>query len=351
MRRVLRENISTGMILAQPVYGVNGQVIVNSGVELSPFLISKMAELDIKYIYVQGEAQLIDEHDMAAQNAKNEFVLAAHLALNEVRVGKYVQIETIKGRVMTLLDECCMHKELQPLFTAMQNCNDYLFKHAVCGYFFAMMIGIGCGIEGYRLRDLGLGALLRDVGMITITRDILNKPDTLTPEEMAIVKQHTEKGHEILQRNSEISLAAANCALQHHERFDGSGYPRGAKAESIHEFAQIVALADVYSSMTANTPYRKALSVYDALAIIEKAGAAYFNPALIQVLANNVAIYPLGAIVRLNNQAVGIVNDYADELRTKPILNITKNEAGERVNQIVTIDMETNPHLYIVEVS
>lgn len=351
MRRVLQDGITVGMILAQPVYGMNGQVILNSGVELTEFHISKIAELDVKYIYVQGESELIDENDVVAQNAKSEFVLAAHVALDEIQVGKYVQIESIKGRVMTILDECCMLKELQPLFTAMQNCNDYLFKHAVCGYFFAMMIGISRDIEGSRLRDLGLGALLRDVGMITISRDILNKPGALTPEEMAIVKQHTEKGYEILHRNSEISLSAANCALQHHERFDGSGYPRGAKEDTIHEFAQITALADVYSSMTLNTPYRKALSVYDTLAIIGKAGAAYFNPEIIRTLVSNVAIFPLGAIVRLNNQAVGIVNDYADALRTKPIITITKNEAGVRVNQILTIDMETNPKIYIAEVS
>lgn len=351
MRRVLQDSIAEGMVLAQPVYGMNGQVVLNSGVELTEFHISKIAELDIKYIYIQGDALLIDENDVAAQNAKNEFVMAAHLALDEVRVGKYVQIDSVKGRVMTLLDECCMLKEIQPLFTAMQNCNDYMFKHAVCGYFFAMMMGISRNIEGMRLRDLGLGALLRDVGMITISREIVNKPGALTPEEMAIVKQHTEKGHEILQRNSEISLAAANCALQHHERFDGSGYPRGAKEDGIHEFAQITALADVYSSMTLNTPYRKALSVYDTLAIIEKAGAAYFNPELIRTLISNVAIYPLGAVVRLNNQAVGIVNDYADELRTKPILTITKDETGARVNQTLTIDMENNPRIYIAEVS
>ncbi|WP_371376729.1 HD-GYP domain-containing protein [Sporomusa aerivorans] len=351
MRRVLRESIRVGMTLAQPVYGFNGQVILNSGVELTEFHISKIAELDVKYIYVEGEAQLIDPNDVAAQNAKNEIVLAAHQALDEIRVGKYVQTDIIKGKVLTLLDECCMHKEIQPLFTAMQNCNDYLFNHAVCGYFFAMMLGMSCGIEGHRLRDLGLGALLRDVGMITISRDILNKPGSLTPEEMAIVKLHTEKGFEILQRNPEISLASANCALQHHERYDGSGYPRGARESSIHEFAQMTALADVYSSMTANTPYRKALSVYDTLAIIAKTGAAYFNPELVKTFISNVAIFPLGAVVRLNNQAIGIVNDYEDELRTKPVVNITKNASGERINQTVTIDLETNPALYIAEVS
>lgn len=351
MRRVLQENIAEGMILAQPVYGMNGQVALNSGVELTEFHISKIIELDIKYIYILGESLLIDETDTEAQNAKNEFVTAAHMALDEIQVGKYVQIDAVKGRVMTLLDECCSLKELQPLFTAMQNCNDYLFKHAVCGYFFAMMLGISREIEGARLRDLGLGSLLRDVGMITISRDIINKPGALTPEEMGIVKLHTEKGHEILQRNPEISLSAANCALQHHERFDGSGYPRGAKEDNIHEFAQITALADVYSSMTLNTPYRKALTVYDTLAIIGKAGAAYFNPELIRTLVSNVAIYPLGAVVRLNNQAVGIVQDYADVLRTKPILTITKNEAGIRVNQMLTIDTEKTPGIYIAEVS
>lgn len=351
MRRVLRESIQVGMTLAQPVYGLNGQIILNSGIELTEFHISKIAELDARYIYIQGESQMFDPDDAAAQHAKNEIVLAAHQALDEVRVGKYVETQGIKSKVLALLDECCMHKEIQPLFIAMQNCNDYLFNHAVCGYFFAMMIGMSCGIEGQRLRDLGLGALLRDVGMITISRDILNKPGTLTPEEMAIVKQHTEKGYEILQRNPDISLSSANCALQHHERFNGSGYPRGAKESSIHEFAQITALADVYSSMTANTPYRKALSVHDTLAIMEKAGAAYFNPELIRVFVSNVAIYPLGAVVRLNNQAIGIVNDYADELRTKPIIHITQDEAGNRVNTMLTIDAAVNPAVYIADVS
>lgn len=351
MRRVLREGIQAGMKLAQPVYGINGQIVLNSGVELTGFHISKLAELDTKYIYIDGEAQLIDSNDEAAQNARQEILLGARQALNEVRVGKYVQTEAVKSKVLALLDDCCTHKEIQPLFTVMRACNDYLFKHAVSGYFFATLMGIGCGIEGQRLQELGMGALLRDVGMITISRDILNKPEALNPEEMAIVKKHTEKGYEILQRNADISLAAANCALQHHERFDGSGYPRGVEGSSIHEFAQITALADVYSSMTATTPYRKALSVYDTLAIIEKAGAAYFNPELVKVLVSNVAIYPLGAIVRLNNQSVGIVHDFADELRTKPIINITADGDGTRVNQMITIDMENNPALYIADVS
>jgi hypothetical protein len=123
------------MILAQPVYGINGQIVLNSGIELTEFHISKILDIDVKYIYIEGEPQLFDANDEVAQQAKNEIVLAAHKALDEVRVGKYVEIETTKGKVLALLDECCMLKEIQPLFRAMQNCNDYLFNHAVCGYF------------------------------------------------------------------------------------------------------------------------------------------------------------------------------------------------------------------------
>ncbi|WP_425059785.1 hypothetical protein SCACP_03940 [Sporomusa carbonis] len=351
MRRVLRENIEAGMKLAQPVYGINGQVILNNGVELTEYHISRLIELDVKYIYIEGQSLRIDANDAAAQSARNEIVVKAHQALEEVRVGKYIQTDALKSKVLKLLDECCMHKEIQPLFTAMQNYNDYLFKHAVSGYFYAMMLGISRGIEGPRLRDLGLGALLRDVGMIAIPPEIINKPGALTAEEMAIVKTHTEKGYEIQQRNPDISLIAANCALQHHERYNGSGYPRGAKESSIHEFAQITAIADVYSSMTATTPYRKALSVYDTLAIIEKAGAEYFNPELIRLLASNVAAYPLGATVRLSDQSVGIVSDYADESGTKPVINITMNNTGKRVNNTIIVDRETTPGLYIADVS
>ena len=351
MRRIQTEDISAGMKLAQPVYGLNGQVILNIGAVIADSHIEKLTQMAVRYVYIDGEANLFDPNDCKAVDAKNEIVQNAHQALEEIRVGKYVETEQIKYKVLALLDECCMHKDIQPLFVAMQRCNDYLFKHAVCGYFFAMMLGLSMGIEGKRLRELGLGTLLRDVGMITISPAILNKPGSLTPEEMAIVKKHPEKGYELLQRNPDISLSAASCALQHHERYDGSGYPRGIQGSSIHEFAQIAAIADIYSSMTANTPYRRALTVYETLAIIEKAGAAYFNPAIIRLLVSSVAIYPLGGVVRLSNKSIGIVNDYADEMRTKPVLNLVTDEAGARINKTVTIDMEANPDLYIVEVS
>ncbi|BBB91332.1 MAG TPA: HD domain-containing phosphohydrolase [Methylomusa anaerophila] len=352
MRRILKENVAAGMKLAQAIYGLNGQVVLGSGVELTDSHIARLIDMDITYIYIEpDEQQLIDPNDKEAQAAKAEIINAAYQALDEVEVGKYVDTKATKEKVIELLTECCMHKQIQPLFVEMRKCNDYLFKHAVSGYFFAMMMGMSGELTGTRLKELGLGALLRDVGMVSIPREIINKPGNLTPAEMSEVKRHAEAGFEILRQNPDISLVSANCALQHHERYDSSGYPRGIGQDQIHEFAQITAITDVYSSMTANTPYRKALSVYNTLAIIQKTGSTYFHPDMVNSLVANVAVFPVGATVRLNNRYTGMIKGYADETKTKPIVTVVADDQGHRISEKVIIDVSVNPNRFIIEVS
>src|SRR5690606_11726854 len=96
---------------------------------------------------------------------------------------------------------------------------------------------------------------------------------------------------------------------QHHERYDGSGYPRALKGSDIHQFAHIVAIADVYDALTSDATYRKAMPVYEAVAIISKAAGSYFDADLVSKFTENIAIYPIGSVVRLNNNQLGVVVD------------------------------------------
>ena len=351
MRRILRENVTPGMRLAKPLYGANNQIILNQGAEIKETHLNRILNAEISFLYVEDDdSSLIGEDDQAGQQIRQQILADAHEILDSLQVGKYVDISDTRRQVIELLDECCLRRDLQPLFVAMRDFNDYLFKHAVCGYFFAMRTGISLNLETGRLRELGMGALLRDAGMLYVPPDIVNKASGLSPEEMEQVKSHTEKGFENIRLNPDISLVSANCALQHHERYNGTGYPRGLDNTKIHEFSKIVAISDVYASMTVNTLYRKALSVYYTAAVINKASGQYFCPELVKAFTAGVVAYPVGAVVQLSNKCTGTVEGHADALGINPQVRLVLDEQGRRMNHQVTVDMERDPNLFVMDV-
>ena len=120
--------------------------------------------------------------------------------------------------------------------------------------------------------------------------------------------------------------------------------------KKIQEFAKIVAISDVYASMTVNTPYRKAMSVYNTVTVINKASAVYFCPELVKTFTASVVSYPLGAVVRLNNQCTGAVEGYVDQQQIIPQVRVVLDEQGRRMNNVVTVDLTKDPNLFIVDV-
>lgn len=351
MRRVILEKASAGMVLAQPILGLEGQVVLNTGVALQEHHLQKLRDLQVQHLYIEeNESDFIDEQDVEAQSRREKTVAQAHEILENIKVGKYVETQPIKDQVIDLLDELCQRKDMQPVFQSMLQCNDYLFDHSVTVFFFSMLLGISLDYEQSRLRELGIGALLHDTGMIYIPPDILNKPTGLTQEETEKIKEHPDLGFKNLQENGDVSLLAAFCALQHHERWDGSGYPKQLKQSDIHEFGQIVGLVDTYAAMTAKTPYRPAIPVYSTLAIIQRGRGTYFNPELVDLLTANLAVFPLGSVVKLNNRQIGIVTDYADDNKMKPIVRLSLDENHQKINRTVTIDVVEDPSIYIADV-
>ena len=352
MRRIALMDICEGMILARPLYGPNGQIVINNGIPLQPSHIAKLKDLDIvDYIYVEDDnSKYIDQADKEAQQIRTNLLKEACDTIKNVQLGKYVDLGQEKTRAVPLLDELFRLQDLQPIFMAMKNCNDYLFAHSVTGFFLGIVLGAKLGLEGNKLRDLGTGALLRDSGMIKIDPAILNKPGKLTDAENKLIRQHPEAGFELLRTNPDISLASATCALQHHERFDGSGYPQRLANTAIHEYSCIVALTDVFTAMTSPTPYRKAIPVYDTLAIIQRTGETLFQPELIRLLAETTVFYPIGATVRLSDKTLGTITGYRDGDKLIPFIQVTCDENGQSCKRLAEMNLARNPNLYITEV-
>ena len=137
-----------------------------------------------------------------------------------------------------------------------------------------------------------------------------------------------------------MSLIIAHCAYQHHERLDGSGYPRGIKGEDIHPFAKIIAVADVFDAMTSNRVYRKAMLPHQALEVLYAGSGTLFDANVIEAFRSSVAMYPNGMVVELNDGRKGIVTDQNKGVTDRPVIRIIE-EYGQEIQTPYAMDLST----------
>ncbi|SNB46022.1 HD-GYP domain-containing protein [Geobacter sp. DSM 9736] len=170
---------------------------------------------------------------------------------------------------------------LKPLKTIMPQ-NFYIFVHSVQVSALMMLLHEKLlNLEEEALVEVGVGSLLHDVGMVFISDEILEKPEALSNIEYSLVKEHPEKGHEFMSGVEGISETALAIIRQHHERFNGSGYPDCLRGDSIHPSAQLAAICDTYFALTTSRPFRRGTSHEEALAMMRNLSAV-FNPMLFE---------------------------------------------------------------------
>jgi HD-GYP domain-containing protein (c-di-GMP phosphodiesterase class II) len=200
--------------------------------------------------------------------------------------------------------------------SALQQSKPSLVNHALNVALTALCIGKKYKFSSEEMKQLGIGALNYDIGLVALPREILDKKkEELNEEEVALYTQHPLFGYCILSQNPAIPATATACALQHHEREDGSGYPRGTKGENrpplkdflrkgvIHRFAEIVAIADVYDMLLCGRRYEgvQKLLAPEAIKVLITMSGKQLNAEIIKTLLSIVPLYPVGARVRITN--------------------------------------------------
>ena len=178
------------------------------------------------------------------------------------------------------------------------------------------------GLDEDTLELLFKSAPLHDIGKVGIPDHILLKPGRLTPEEFAIMKNHVVRSAELIRAMDGISEIALNAAAQHHERFDGSGYPQGLKGEQISLHGQMIGIVDVYDAITSLRVYHKPMPPTEALQKMYEWSGAHFDPKLVQAFIKGIGIYPAGSLVRMDSDKLGIVREVLPEKILQPIVQL-----------------------------
>ncbi len=226
---------------------------------------------------------------------------------------------------------------------------EFLTPHSINVAVIAIKTGADLRYDRRRLTELGVAALLHDVGMATLPKELLLAPRKLSPGELRVLQEHPGRGRDLISRHGEKYQWLAEAVFQHHEREDGTGYPRGLKGDEIHEFAKIVGLADVYEAMTHERPHKKAIIPFYTVKQILEMRRGLFPTRLIKALVTHLTVFPLFSYVRLNTGAIGQVVDTSGERPMKPIIVIKYDSDGQALPEPKVVDLAEMPLLYVVD--
>src|SRR5256712_7910135 len=216
------------------------------------------------------------------------------------------------------------------------------------------IIAIMCGMwykkQLHDLMRLGLSVILHDLGMCLGPEEILNKPGPLTTEERNLIKRHPELGAQALRQVCPDADWIADLVLQEHERLGGQGYPRGLQGAEIHEYAQIIGLADTFEALLHVRPYRQRFLPHEAVRELVTKEKTVFSTKTLKGLVQQVSCFPLGSLGRLTPGESAEAVDLNPQYPLRPVVKVHKDQHGLSLKDARTLDLSKSSLVHITEI-
>ncbi|AOT68674.1 HD-GYP domain-containing protein [Geosporobacter ferrireducens] len=339
MKRIHIDELCEGMILGEDIVGKYDIVLLTSGTILTDKQIDNLKKIHLNYVYVmetddaniesginnQSEAPSVIIVDRKLNIEYHKSMKSFKDMYHNLGLGKKIEKEVVDKSVKPLIDEVLSHNNILGRLRQIETGDAYTFNHSMGVCVLSTMIGKWLDYSSSDLNKLATAALLHDVGKGKIPAEILNKPGPLTTEEFEIIKKHSVFGYEMVKGTEGIDHDICCGILQHHERMNGSGYPFGIKGDRIHEFAKIIAIADIFDAMTSNRVYKTKESPFKVAEILAENSFASLDPYIANVFLSNISKFYVGNIVKLSTGEVGEIVLLNQQMPTKPLV---KTENG-----------------------
>jgi putative nucleotidyltransferase with HDIG domain len=215
--------------------------------------------------------------------------------------------------------------------TALKRHDNYTFTHMVNVAALSMAMARSLDLEGPMLREFGFAALMHDIGKVHTPLEILNKPDKLTEEEYKIMKQHVVDGAHVLRRTPETPALAPVVAFEHHLKQDLSGYPENIGSRKLNLCTMVVSVVDVFDALRSNRAYRAGLATDRIKHIMGQQDGTAFNRTLLRRFVNLMGLFPIGTVVRLNTEEIGVVTQTHPEDPFRPQVKLIMDPKGQKL--------------------
>lgn len=339
-RKVQTSEWQSELVLARDIIGERGQLVLPRKTVLTPAQLTRLKQLGILEVWVREIDPVVAPlfNDVIVQ-VYEEAAICVEDLFAQASAARQLDLAATPDVLQQFWRACKEETNFLNLILNLRTLDDYTFQHSLGVGLLSAQIGEWLGLSAEACDDLLLAGTLHDIGKSLVDQDVLLKPDRLTREEYEHIKAHTTLGYMVL-RNSDVKETVALTALNHHERMDGSGYPRGLKQGEIDLYARIVAVSDVFNAMTSRRVYRDAASYYRVLDELLCDSFGALDPEVVLVFAQRMAGYFVGNVVRLTNGQSGKVVLIPQERPTRPLLLI-----GEGY-----LDLQKHPELFIEKV-
>lgn len=349
MLEVSCDIIKPGMKLAKPVFNNNGLLLMKSGDRVCPQNIDQLKSNTVERIFIEWpDLDSIEVISVIKDETRSKAIDFVRTSMSNTYQSHILEIESMRDQVEEILNEILSHDDMLLNLTNLRTIDDYTFGHSVNVCVLALIMGTTMGMKEEPLKELGLGAIIHDIGKLFVDQDVLNKEGTLEQKEYEEMKQHAPLGAALVNNINGVSAQVLEIIKYHHEWYNGSGYPSGLAGEEIPLAARMVAVCDVYDALTSDRIYKKKISPHQALEYLICMGDRQFDFTLLKQFIKYIRIYSSGMMVRLSTgEEASILSNNAN-WPTRPLVQITTDSWGRPVKEYKVVDLSRNLGVEII---
>ena len=291
-----------------------------------------------------------------AKEIQRTTIQTARDVLDSIRKGHPFSVSKVEDAAQNIVESILRNPDALISLSQIKGYDEYTYTHSVNVSVLSTSLAYSLGYNHEQLLQVCVGGVLHDIGKMRVPESILNKPGKYAEWEFNIMRKHPEYGLEIANEKKGITEFSKAIIIQHHERYNGKGYPRGLLGREIAEIGLIGAVADVYDALTSNRVYRAAWTPQKALAVIFQGCDEEYSREIVERFTKQMGIYPVGSFVRLVSGEMGVVIRVDRGNLLSPMVLVLFDAAGNRLDQPVEYDLskkqkEENGRLYTVEMS
>lgn len=371
MKSIQLHEIKPGMVFDSPVFIDRENLFVRANEPIKSSDIEKLLKWGINEVHTEGKAveaetpapvrtadtesiRLHNEYDVLRKNwttvrtdlvATGDILKANMRSLIERKIfNNHELIEQSQKIVTNIFQVPYYLLVLQNLVIS----DNPIIHHAVRAAVFGAHLGRAMNLSRPRVQELFFGMLLMDVGMFFVPESIRRSPTSPNPEDWKSLRSHPLTGYKVLVNDAYVKTSLAVISLQHHENYDGSGYPRGLRENQIDLLARIAAICDRFTALLEDRYHRTGMVPYDAMRVILGAEAGRFDPILLRSFLGAVSIYPTGSIVEISTGEKGLILGCSPEKPLRPLVRILRTPDGKVVDSLDFLDLNEKSSVYIV---
>lgn len=349
MRRVGVHMLTPNMILAKPLVHTGRLLLKAGSMNLEKYK-KNFEEIGITSLYIEDiNSEGIVVPDIIDEELRTECKFKLRDVFQSFAKKSVLNVLPLYQVVKAIVEEIYYAQDVALSLSDVSSKEDDLVRHSVNTAVYAAIIGKEMGYDKAMLQKLLFGTILHDIGELKVNPKIMLKKTPWTSEETSEYKKHVIIGYEALKSVPDLTELSKIIVLSHHEKLDGSGYPKRAKGDAIHDMVRIASVADRFDGLVSGrgncVPKH---SVNQAMECLQQESASQLDAGMNAKFMQRISVYPNGTMVRLSNHCIAIVKEQNKRMAYRPVIRIITDEKGNSIN-FKEIDLMKELSLTIVE--